>query len=117
MYQSTLNIQSFWRHIKVKHYWFCRKYVKHYENQLNKDKEIDLDENFNNRNVFNDNDMEPFEREGQYADHIENISFADFDHNQLIACFLLELRQKYGTVTEASCFISTKSITYFTVGE
>ena len=34
------------------------------------------------------------EHEGQGPDYIENISFADFDHNQLIAWFLLELRQK-----------------------
>ena len=51
------------------------------ENHLNRDKEIDLDENFDNENVFNDNDMEKFghEHEGQDPDHIENISFAAFD--------------------------------------
>ena len=54
--------------------------------------------------------MEQFghEHEGQDPDHIENISFADFDHNQFIACFLLGLREKYDTTTEASCFVSEK---------
>ena len=82
--------------LKQKNYWFHEKYVKRYENDLNRDRKIDLNENFNNENVFNDNDMEQFghEHEGQNPDYIENISFADFDHNQLIACFLLELRIK-----------------------
>ena len=39
---------------------------------------------------------------------ILNILFADFNHNQLIACVLLELREKYGTTTEASCLVSEK---------
>ena len=54
--------------------------------------------------------MEEFghEHEDQDPDHIENISFADFDHNQLTACFLFELREKYGTTIEALCFVSEK---------
>ena len=86
------------------------KIIKRYENHLNRDREIDLDENFDNENVFNDNDIEQFghEYEGQDPDHIQNISFADFDHNQIIACFLLELREKYDTTTDASCFVSEK---------
>ena len=54
--------------------------------------------------------MEQFghEHEGQDPDHIENISFADFNHNQLIACFLLELSEKYDTTNDASCFVSEK---------
>ena len=113
------NVQRFQRHLKAKNYWFYDKYVKRCENHLNRDREIDLDQNFDNENVFNDNNMEQFghEHEGQDPDHIENISFADFDHNQLIACFLLELREKYGTTTETSCFFQQKSITYFTVGK
>ena len=77
---------------------------------MNRDREIDIDENFDNENVFNDNDMEQFEHkyEGQDPDHIDNISFADFHHNQLTAFFFLELREKYGTTTEASCFVSEK---------
>ena len=104
------NVQGFQRHLKAKHYWFYEKYIKHYENHLNRDREIDLDENFDNENIFNDNDMVQFgyEYEGQDPDHIQNISFADFDHNQIIACFLLELREKYDTTTDASCFVSEK---------
>ena len=77
------NVQSLRIHLKAKHYWFYENYVKRYEHHLNRDREIDLDENFGNENVFNDNDMEQFghEHEGQDLDHIENISFADFDHN------------------------------------
>ena len=37
---------------------------------------------------------------------ILNISFSDLNHNQHIACVLLELREKYSTTTEASCFFS-----------
>ena len=68
------------------------------------------DQNFDNENVFNDNDMEQFghEHEDQDPDHIENISFADFDHNQLMAYFLLELCTKYGTTNGASSFVSEK---------
>ena len=51
------NVQSFQRHLKTKDYWFYEKYVKRYENHSNRDREIDLDENFDNENVFNDNDM------------------------------------------------------------
>ena len=36
----------------------------------------------------------------------ENASFSDFDHEKLVANFLLELREIYGTATEASCFVS-----------
>ena len=43
--------------------------------------------------------------EGQDPAHIDNISFAEFDHK---AFFFLELREKYGTTTEASCFVSEK---------
>ena len=77
---------------------------------MNRDREIDIDENFDNENVFNDNDMAQFvhEHEGNDPDHIENISFADFDYNQLIACANLDLREKYRTTTEASCFVSEK---------
>ena len=104
------NVQSFRRHLKAKHYWFYEKYIKCYENHLNRDREIDIDENFDNENVFTDNDMEQFvhEHEGNDPDHIENISFADFDYNQLIACANLDLREKYRTTTEASCFVSEK---------
>ena len=98
------NVQSFRRYLKAKHCWFYEKYVKRYENHLNRDGNSD------NENDFNDNDIEQFrhEYEGQDPDHIENISFADFDHNQLIICFLLELREKYGTTNVASCFFSEK---------
>ena len=51
------NVQSFQRHLKTKDYWFYEKYVKRYENHSNRDREIDLDENFDYENVFNDNDM------------------------------------------------------------
>ena len=40
----------------------------------------------------------------------ETFSFADFDHVKKIASFLLELREKYGTTTEASCFVSEKLV-------
>ena len=66
------NIQSFRRHLKAKHDWFYEKYVKRYENHLNRDREIDLDDNFDNGNVFNNNDMEQFgyEHEGQDPEHL-----------------------------------------------
>ena len=54
------NVQSFQRHLKAKNYWFYDKYVKRCENHLNSDREIDLDENFDNENVFNDNYIEEF---------------------------------------------------------
>ena len=38
----------------------------------------------------------------------ENVSFSDFDHDKLVANFLLESREIYGTTTEASCFVSEK---------
>ena len=112
------NVQSFWRHLKTKDCWFYEKYVKRYENHSNRYREIDLDEKFDNENVFNDNDMKQFwnEHEGQVPDHIENISFADWDHNQLIACFLSELRQKNDTITDFM-FCQWNSITCFTVGK
>ena len=46
--------------------------------------------------------------EDQDSDHTKNISFSDFDHNQLVACFLLELLEKYSGTPEASCFVSEK---------
>ena len=54
--------------------------------------------------------MEQFghDHEDQNSDHTKNISFSDFDHNQLIACFLLELREKYSATPEASCFVTEK---------
>ena len=70
------------------------------------DREIDLDDNFDNGNVFNNNDMEQLDMNMKAK--ILNISFADFNHNQHIACFLVELREKYGATTEASCFVSEK---------
>ena len=38
----------------------------------------------------------------------ENMSILDFDHEKLVANFLLELREIYGTTTGASCFVSDK---------
>ena len=35
-------VQSFRRHLTAKHYWFYEKYIKCYENHLNRDKNIDL---------------------------------------------------------------------------
>ena len=77
---------------------------------MSRGREIDLDKNFDNENVFNDNYIEEFgyEHEAKDPDHLENISFADFDHNQLIACFFLDLRKKYDTATEALFFASEK---------
>ena len=36
------------------------------------------------------------------------MSFSDFDHEKLVANVLLELREIYGTNTDASCFVSDK---------
>ena len=104
------NVRSFRRHLKARHYCFYEKYVKQYQNHLSRGREIDLDENSDNENVFNNNYVEEFgyEHEAQDPDHINNFSFADFDHNQLLACFLLDLRKKYGTTTETLCFVSEK---------
>ena len=114
MYQTVLvNIKMFkvFRDI-LKQSTICsmKKYVKRSENHFNRDREIDLDENYDNENIFNDNDIEQFghDHEDQDSDHTKNISFADFDHNQLIACFLLELREKYSGTPKASCFVSGK---------
>ena len=46
--------------------------------------------------------------EGQDPDLIENIPFADFDHNQLIACFPLKLREKYGKLLRLHVFLVKK---------
>ena len=110
------NVQSF-RRLKAKHYWFYEKYVKRYGNHWNRDRENDLDENFDNENVFNDNDIEQFghKYEGQDPDHIDNISFADFDHNQLTAFFFLRTAQKIWYNYWGFMFCQWKSITYFTV--
>ena len=104
------NVQCFRRHLKAKHYCFYEKYVKYYQNHLSRGREIDLDKNFDNENVFNDNYIEEFgyDHEAKDPDHLENISFADFDHNQLIACFFLDLHKKYDTTTEALFFASEK---------
>ena len=104
------NIQSFRRHLKAKHYWLYEKYVRRFKNHLNRDRKIYLDENFDNENVFNGNDMEQFGHghEGQDPDLIENIPFADFDHNQLIACFPLKLREKYGKLLRLHVFLVKK---------
>ena len=40
----------------------------------------------------------------------ETFSFAYFDHFKEIAIFLLWLSKKYGTTTEASCFVSEKIV-------
>ena len=40
----------------------------------------------------------------------ETFSFANFDHVKEIASFLLELREKYGTTSEASYFNSEKIV-------
>ena len=54
------NVQCFRRHLKGKHYCFYEKYVKYHQNQLSRGREIDLDEIFDNENVFNDNYIEEF---------------------------------------------------------
>ena len=38
----------------------------------------------------------------------ENVLFSDFDHKKLVANFLLEWSEIYGTTTEASCFVGDK---------
>ena len=70
---------------------------------------VDLDENSENENVISMQLDESGVSSGENNESdCENVSFSDFNHEKLVANFLLELREIYGTTTEASCFVSEK---------
>ena len=101
------NIQSLRRHLKSKHLWFHEKYLQRYGRVENED--VDLDENSENENVISMQLDESGVSSGENNESdCENVSFSDFDHEKLVANFLLELREIYDTTTEASCFVSDK---------
>ena len=101
------NIQSLRRHLKSKHLWFHEKYLQRYGRVKNED--VDLDENSENENVISMQLDESAVSSGENNESdCENVSFSDFDHEKLVANFLLELRKIYDTTTEASCFVSDK---------
>ena len=101
------NIQSLRRHLKSKHLWFHEKYLQIYGRVENED--VDLDENSENENVISMQLDESGVSSGENNESdCENVSFSDFDHEKLVANFLLELRKIYDTTTEASCFVSDK---------
>ena len=101
------NIQSLRRHLKSKHLWFHEKYLQRYGRVENED--VDLDENSENENVISMQLDESGVSSGENNESdCENVSFSDFDHERLVASFLLGLTEIYGTNTEASCFVSDK---------
>ena len=99
------NIQSYRRNIKAKHSWFFERCVKRYENNNERDAEIDQEIN----PVEFDENMKQEEQNG-VGESVETFSFADYDHVKEIASFLLKLGEKYGTTTEASCFVTEKIV-------
>ena len=101
------NIQSLRRHLKSKHLWFHEKYLQRYGRVENED--VDLDENSENENVISMQLDESGVSSGENNEYdCENVSFSDFDRERLVANFLLELKEIYGTNTQASCFVSDK---------
>ena len=101
------NIQSLRRHLKSKHLWFHEKYLQRYGRVENED--VDLDENPENENVISMQLDESGVSSGENNESdCENVSFSDFDRERLVANFLLELKEIYGTNTQASCFVSDK---------
>ena len=101
------NIQSLRRHLKSKHLWFHEKYLQIYGRVENED--VDLDENSENENVISMQLDESGVSSGENNESdCEKVSFSDFDRERLAANFLLELKEIYGTNTQASCFISDK---------
>ena len=104
-----INIQSLRRHLNSKYLWFHEKYLQRYGRVKNGN--VDLDENSENENVISIqiqlDETGVSSGENNESD-CENVSFSDFNHEKLVANFLLELREIYGTTTEASCFVSEK---------
>ena len=101
------NIQRLKRHLKSKHLWFHEKYLQRYGRVENEN--VDRDENSENENVVSMQlDESGVSSEENNESDCENVSFSDFDHEKLVANFLLELRKIYDTTTEASCFVSDK---------
>ena len=107
MHKQIYKIQSLRKHLKSKHLWFHGKYLQRYGRVQNDN--VDLDENSENENVIPMQLDESSVSSGENNESdCENVSFSDFDHTKLVANFLLELREIYGTTTEASCFVSEK---------
>ena len=88
-----INIQSFRRHLKSKHLWFSEKYLQRYVRVENEN--VDLDENSENETVISMQLDESDVSSGENNESdCENVSFSDFDHEKLIANFLLELAKR-----------------------
>ena len=101
------NIQSFRRHLKSHHSWFYDNFVRCYAGE-NHNRQVEVDEvGLIDENILTeppDQDEESMSEEpGDPEDHLTN-SISDFD--DLVSGFLLELREKYSTTTEATCFVS-----------
>ena len=108
------NIQSFRRHVKEKHVWFYDKHLRRYERgSLRHDILMPVDnvleaehENFNQDEVMCNE--EQIEGDDNSEGEEEMLSYKNFNHDLVVANFLLGLRENFNTTTEAISFVSEK---------
>ena len=109
------NIQSFRRHVKEKHVWFYDKHLRRYERgSLRHDILMPVDnvleaehENFNQDEVMGNE--EQIEGDDNGKGEKEILSYKNFNHDLVVANFLLGLRENFNTTTEAMSFVSEKN--------
>ena len=101
------NIQGFRRHHKSNPSWFYDSFIRRYAGE-NHNRQVEVDEvSLTDENILiepPDQDEESMDEEP--SDPENHLTYSMFDFNDLVSGFLLELREKYNTTTEATCFVS-----------
>ena len=98
------NLQSFRRHVKAKHQWFFEKHMQYFQ----KETEENLQENQRFEQMHEIENAQIPEQEILSSDEDdENLANTE-NFLDIIAHFLLEVRENYNVTTAATCFISEK---------
>ena len=101
------NIQSFRRHLKSHHSWFYDSFVRRYTGE-NHNSQVEVDEiGLIDENILIEPPDQHEESTDEEPDDPEDyLTYNEFDFDDLVSGFLLELREKYNATTEATCFVN-----------
>ena len=114
------NIQSYRRHVRDRHTWFYDLYIRRYDkNNLDQNEFLMVHDNqedeanvLQNNSVDNEGDVNLNDIDIDNAENEpigeEYLNYKDFDHDVTVASFLLGLREKFNSTTEAIRFVSEK---------
>ena len=100
--RTYTNVQSFRRHLKSSHQWFYEINFGESDRNCVLQNELESDLEDINEEQENDNDN----TENDYYEDDNSVN--NIDHDEIVAHFLLELRETFNVTTECTCYISEK---------